>query len=86
MSLPTNIIRKHFYYPLGNTSAVCLTRHLTPEPDAHVLLLGSGDLRNVLFACYIDGAPDRNLDITLCGYEPGVVGTSKLRVREEYGC
>ena len=74
MALPTDINRLHFYYPLGNTPAVCLTRHLTPEFDARILLLGSGDLRNVMFTCYMDDAPKRALDITLCDYEPSVVG------------
>lgn len=71
-------MRKYFYYSLGNTPAVCLTRHLTPELDARILLLGCGDLRNVLFTCFADGAPDRALDITLCDYEPGVIGVLGL--------
>ena len=43
-----------FFYPLGNTSAVCLTENLPPEHDADVLLLGCGDPRNILYTVYAD--------------------------------
>lgn len=43
-----------FFYPLGNTPAVCLTQDLPREQNANVLLLGCGDVRNVLFTCYSD--------------------------------
>lgn len=43
-----------FFYPIGNTPAVCLTHPLPPEQDAHLLLLGCGDARNVLFTVYAD--------------------------------
>jgi hypothetical protein len=44
-----------FFYPLGNTPAVCLTQDLTYEEKAKVLLLGCGDVRNILFTVYADG-------------------------------
>lgn len=37
-----------FFYPWGNTPPVYLTQH-TPPLDSSVLLLGCGDLRNVLY-------------------------------------
>ena len=74
MSLPTDISRLYFYYPTGNTPAVCMTRHLNPESDARILLLGSGDLRNVMYTCFADSITDRKLDFTLCDYEPAVIG------------
>ena len=74
MSLPTDLNRLYFYYAIGNTPAISLTRHLNPETNARALLLGSGDLRNVMFTCFADGAPERALDLTLCDHEPGVVG------------
>ena len=43
-----------FFYPLGNTSAICLTENLPPEHDADVLLLGCGDPRNILYTVYAD--------------------------------
>lgn len=43
---------KYFFYPLGNTPAVCLTRDIPPEEPANVLLLGCGDPRSVLFTIF----------------------------------
>lgn len=43
-----------YFYPVGNTSAVHLTRTLPIEEPADVLLLGCGDIRNVLFTVYTD--------------------------------
>jgi hypothetical protein len=45
---------KQFYYPIGNTSAVCLTQDLPPWQPADVLLLGCGDPRNILYTVYSD--------------------------------
>jgi Domain of unknown function (DUF4470) len=45
-----------FFYPLGNTPAVCLTQDLPPEEPASILLLGCGDVRNILFTTYSDSA------------------------------
>ena len=41
-----------FFHPIGDTSAVDLTDTLTPEERAHVLLLGCGDPRNILFTVH----------------------------------
>jgi len=41
-----------FFYPIGNTTAICLTQDLSPEQPAEILLLGCGDARNVLFTSY----------------------------------
>jgi hypothetical protein len=46
---------KLFFYPVGNTAAVCLTQDLPPEQPADVLLLGCGDARNVLYTVHVDG-------------------------------
>jgi hypothetical protein len=45
-----------FFYPIGNTPAVCLTQDLPPEQGADVLLLGCGDVRNIIFTTYSDNA------------------------------
>ena len=50
-----------YFYPLGNTPAVCLTQDLPPEQRANVLLLGCGDVRNVLFTTYSDGVSSKSL-------------------------
>ena len=46
-----------FFYPLGNTPAVCLIQDLPPELDADILLLGCGDARNVLYTAHADARP-----------------------------
>jgi hypothetical protein len=43
------------FYPIGNTPAVCLTQALPPEKKADILLLGCGDVRNILFTVHSDG-------------------------------
>jgi Domain of unknown function (DUF4470) len=43
-----------FFYPIGNTPAVQLTRDLSYEEPADILTLGCGDVRNVLFTIYAD--------------------------------
>jgi len=49
---PTPVVRGPFFYPVGNTPAVCLTQALPPDQDADLLLLGCGDIRNILFTSY----------------------------------
>jgi hypothetical protein len=41
-----------FFYPIGNTPATCLTRNLALEDRGDILLLGCGDVRNILFTLY----------------------------------
>ncbi|CAH0395195.1 unnamed protein product [Bemisia tabaci] len=55
-------------FPLGNVPPVCLTQDLPPEADAHILLLGCGDARNILFTCFADNK--RKLDVTCCDIAP----------------
>lgn len=43
-----------YFYPIGNTPAIHLTRNLSIEEPADVLLLGCGDIRNILFTAYTD--------------------------------
>ncbi|KAF1967994.1 hypothetical protein BU23DRAFT_602460 [Bimuria novae-zelandiae CBS 107.79] len=53
MSLKHNfIVDNPYFYPVGNTPPVCLTQNLPPDRDAAVLLLGCGDIRNILFTAY----------------------------------
>ncbi len=51
---PTFVNVISFFYPVGNTPAVCLTQDLPREQNANVLLLGCGDVRNILFTGYAD--------------------------------
>lgn len=71
---PIDILR--FFYPLGNTPAVCLTQELPPEKQADVLLLGCGDVRSILFTAFADAAVERSLDFTCCDVEALTLGKS----------
>ena len=55
MFSPNFINLVNFFYPIGNTPAVCLTQDLPRETPARILLLGCGDVRNILFTAYCDG-------------------------------
>jgi len=54
MLTPTAANVISFFYPIGNTPAVCLTQDLPCEQGADILLLGCGDVRNILFSTYSD--------------------------------
>jgi hypothetical protein len=54
---------KYFFYPIGNTSAVCLTKDLPLEESANILLLGCGDPRNVLYTIFSE--PESGTEIYL---------------------
>ncbi|KAG8164407.1 hypothetical protein KVR01_006325 [Diaporthe batatas] len=64
-----------FFYPIGNTPAVSLTQSLPFKTPAKILLLGCGDLRNVLFTAHLD---DRPLDITSCDVKKAIIARNVL--------
>ncbi|KAI0165686.1 hypothetical protein GGR57DRAFT_448367 [Xylariaceae sp. FL1272] len=43
-----------FFYPIGNTPAISLTQSIPPDDPANILLLGCGDVRNILFTVHND--------------------------------
>ncbi|KAJ9148687.1 MYND finger family protein [Pleurostoma richardsiae] len=62
------------FYPIGNTPAFSLTRSLPQGVPADILLLGCGDVRNILFTTYSEqGFPPRRLDFTCCDSEGGII-------------
>ncbi|MCJ1276023.1 hypothetical protein MMC21_003828 [Puttea exsequens] len=65
-----------FFYPVGNTPAVCLTQDLPGETPARILLLGCGDVRNILFTIYSDD--HRAFDITCCDAEVAILARNVL--------
>ncbi|KAJ7089705.1 hypothetical protein B0H15DRAFT_267405 [Mycena belliarum] len=68
-----------FFYPIGNASAVCLTDSIPAEQSAHVLLLGCGDPRNILYTLHSDPPTKRPaLDFTCCDIEPAVIARNVL--------
>ncbi|KFA66897.1 hypothetical protein S40285_02310 [Stachybotrys chlorohalonatus IBT 40285] len=80
MLLPTVANRSGFFYALGNTPAVDLTRYLPHGQDAAAILsLGCGDVRNILFTSYNQrGLPSRKLDITCCDIDERVLARNIL--------
>ncbi|KAH6639130.1 hypothetical protein C7974DRAFT_421742 [Boeremia exigua] len=79
MSLkPAPIAQNPYFYPTGNTPAVCLTDTLAPDVDANVLLLGCGDIRNVLFTTFSGAASDRKLDFTCCDLEAEIIARNAV--------
>ncbi|KAI6022567.1 hypothetical protein EDC04DRAFT_2606966 [Pisolithus marmoratus] len=70
-----------FFYPLGNTPAICLTEELSPEHKAGVLLLGCGDPRHILYTVHADASTSsgpRKLDFTCCDYEAAILARNTL--------
>ncbi|KAI1413398.1 hypothetical protein F5Y13DRAFT_198693 [Hypoxylon sp. FL1857] len=79
MFTPSTIPCITLFYPLGNTPAVSLTRGLPQGVDADILLLGCGDVRNILFTAYSErGLPLRKLDITCCDIETAIIARNVL--------
>ncbi|KAF8801768.1 hypothetical protein BYT27DRAFT_7114103 [Phlegmacium glaucopus] len=70
---------KYFFYPIGNTSAVSLTTHLSFEEPARILLLGCGDPRNVLHTIFSEPPNSgRALDFTCSDFDPAVLARNVL--------
>lgn len=50
MVTSTHLLIDTFIYAFGNTPAVNLTSSVSPDQDADILLLGCGDVQNILFS------------------------------------
>jgi hypothetical protein len=55
--LPATLNLAQYFYPIGNTTPNDLTITLRPSEDADILLLGCGDIRNVLFTLHSSKKP-----------------------------
>lgn len=49
---PAPITQQSYLYAVGDTPAVNLTDNVPPDVDAKALLLGCGDIRNILCTVY----------------------------------
>ncbi|KAH6912448.1 hypothetical protein BKA70DRAFT_1263866 [Coprinopsis sp. MPI-PUGE-AT-0042] len=79
MSQPVLWPTKTFFYPVGNTPAIHLTASLPPEQRADVLLLGCGDVRNILFTVYMESEHlQKELDFTCNDHEPAILTRNLL--------
>ncbi len=55
--------------------AASLTQDLPQGIDAHILLLGTGDARHILYTPYAEkGFPERKFDITACESNEALIG------------
>ncbi|ODM21540.1 hypothetical protein SI65_02384 [Aspergillus cristatus] len=73
MVTPTHLLTGSFFYAIGNTPAVNLTGPVPPDQDVDVLLLGCGDVRNVLFSVYMGTGKDRKIDFTCCDIQAEIL-------------
>ncbi|KAJ7507372.1 hypothetical protein B0H11DRAFT_1849934 [Mycena galericulata] len=79
MALPLFWPGRYRFYPIGNTSAVSLTRDLAPETDGTILLLGCGDPRNIMYTIFCEPEKlDRTLDFTCCDIDPAVLARNVI--------
>ncbi|KAI1290480.1 hypothetical protein F5Y03DRAFT_378356 [Xylaria venustula] len=60
MLTPAIVNIQSFFYPIGNTPAVSLTQSIPPGDPADILLLGCGDVRNILFTVHNDSMLSRS--------------------------
>ncbi|KAF3134815.1 hypothetical protein TWF569_010080 [Orbilia oligospora] len=72
-----------YYYPLGNSPAINLVGFLPPEIDAEILLLGCGDVRNILFTLFTESSESANkvhrkYHFTCCDFEGAVIARNIL--------
>ncbi|KAK6361446.1 hypothetical protein TWF730_005174 [Orbilia blumenaviensis] len=84
---PTLFDSNGYFYPIGNSPAMNLVGHLPPEIDAEILLLGCGDVRNILFTIFTE-SPDatnknevlahRKYHFTCCDIEGAVIARNIL--------
>ncbi|KAA1466604.1 hypothetical protein DENSPDRAFT_831464 [Dentipellis sp. KUC8613] len=82
MAHPIYMPKRTFFYPIGNTSPICLTQDIAPDQSANILLLGCGDPRNILYTLYASGADEaslqRTLDFTCCDIDAAVLARNYL--------
>ncbi|KAI1381035.1 hypothetical protein F4677DRAFT_462137 [Hypoxylon crocopeplum] len=75
MSAPPKINSMEYFYAVGNTPAVSLIQAIPPGVPVDVLLLGCGDVRNILFTSY---ASPRAMDVTCCDLQQAIIARNVL--------
>ncbi|KXX75673.1 putative protein MSS51, mitochondrial [Madurella mycetomatis] len=79
MHMPTPTAFLAPFSPGSGTPAVSLTRDLPQGVDADILLLGCGDVRNILYTLYSErGFPKRKIDFTACDVNENVIARNIL--------
>ncbi|KAF6822380.1 mynd finger family protein [Colletotrichum plurivorum] len=79
MLTPTVVNSFSNFYAVGNTPAVNVARALPHGIDANLLLVGCGDVRNILYTAYNEaGLPARKLDITCNDWDEAILARNIL--------
>ncbi|POS75051.1 MYND finger [Diaporthe helianthi] len=79
MLTPTVLRVVRPFCAVGSAPAVSLTQCVPQGVDADILLLGCGDVRDILYTAYHEkGFPPRRLDITSCDVEDAIVARNVL--------
>ncbi|PPR04635.1 hypothetical protein CVT24_011853 [Panaeolus cyanescens] len=84
MAHPAIYPKKTFFYPVGNTPAISLTKHLPPEENADILLLGCGDARHIIYTVHSEmssistNRDCRMVDVTCCDWEPATLARNAI--------
>ncbi|KAG8164047.1 hypothetical protein KVR01_005965 [Diaporthe batatas] len=79
MLTPTVLRVVRPFFAVGGAPAVSLTQNVPQGVDANILLLASGDVRDILFTAHHEkGLPTRNLDITSCDVEEAIIARNAL--------
>jgi hypothetical protein len=63
MLKPAHIETLSYFYPVGNTPAVCYSQTVPSGQNAALLLLGCGDARSVLFTAYSRPTSGKQTDL-----------------------
>jgi Domain of unknown function (DUF4470) len=62
MLTPVHALHTRHFYPIGNTPAVSLLSHQAPGKEAvDMLLLGCGDVRNILYTVFCNETGESHL-------------------------
>ncbi|KAG9942763.1 hypothetical protein KCU85_g9084, partial [Aureobasidium melanogenum] len=65
---------KPYFYPLGNTPATNLLRnHLPSDEPVEILVIGCGDVRNILFTIWSEQRRACKFNFTACDYDAAVL-------------
>ncbi|KAI5787308.1 hypothetical protein EDC01DRAFT_617866 [Geopyxis carbonaria] len=79
MARPARYFSREDSYLIGNTPPFCFTSGLPPEEPAHVLLLGCGDPRSILYTIFSEGPTSRReLDFTCCDVDVNILARNAI--------
>ncbi|EEH47199.2 uncharacterized protein PADG_03297 [Paracoccidioides brasiliensis Pb18] len=79
MAAPVPLNLFSFFHAIGSTPALNLTQDIPHDESASLLLLGCGDVRHILFTCFMNSSSEpRALDFTCCDSQSAVIARNVL--------